>query len=131
MNYPLKNPRYMSNQQFLMFSNHEVSSPSGVSEFESSMSPVNFGSPEKLKKKVSFSNMAEVILIPSRVEYFSAGLAHSIWSSKKELREYKRNAREEYLSLVRENQEFLSNEGAQRNIPVQSDEQQTSNFKPL
>lgn len=131
MNYPLKNPRYMSNRQFLMFSNHEVSSPSGVSEFENSMSPVHIDSPEKLTKKVSFANIAEVILIPKREEYFSAGLAHSIWSSKRELREYKRNAREEYLLLMNENQSHLSDEEAQRNISAQSDEQQTSHFKPL
>lgn len=57
-------------------------------------------SPKNLKRRVSFSTMASVILIPTKEEYHAAGLSDHLWWRSWEMREFKYNAYREVQNIM-------------------------------
>lgn len=129
MNLPLINPRYHLNLGLFRCINNAPNSPTGILECVNSMSPINEFSSEKIKKSVSFQTMAEVILIASRQEYFDAGLASSIWYSKKDRYNFKKNFIDE-LQLFKMNNPEISPKDALRKMIEQSSELEVNENQP-
>jgi len=50
--------------------------------------PIN----SKKCKKVRFSKLIRILLIPTSLEYFKAGIAHHIWSSPYDYIKYRRDS---------------------------------------
>jgi hypothetical protein len=51
--------------------------------------PIN----SKKCKKVHFSKLIRILLIPTSLEYFKAGIAHYIWSSPYDYIKYRRDSK--------------------------------------
>ena len=59
-------------------------SPTGTEQYLNSLSPISSPIPKKTNRTVCFYNIVEVVLIPSKKEYFDANIACLIWYSKLE-----------------------------------------------
>lgn len=55
--------------------------------------PVNMSINRKKTKKVHFSKLLRVLLIPTSLEYFKAGIAHHIWSTPYDYIKYRRDSK--------------------------------------
>lgn len=55
--------------------------------------PVNMSINRKKSKKVHFSKLIRVLLIPTSLEYFKAGIAHHIWSTPYDYIKYRRDSK--------------------------------------
>lgn len=64
-----------------------------------SSSPSPWSPPPSLKKKVTFNKLIHAVLIPCINDYIEAGLIASLWSSKEEMKEYKREAANELKQM--------------------------------
>jgi len=79
-------------------------SSSDTESLGSSLSSMDEIISQKYKKpRVTINNCVNVILIPTRGEYYCVGLSGDIWWSREELHEVKINCQEEILTYVANN----------------------------
>ena len=72
---------------------------------------------QKYKRpRVTINNCVNVILIPTRSEYYTVGLSRDIWWSREELYNVKINCQEEILTHVAENNSSLTIKDVMRQL---------------
>lgn len=85
-------------------------SPTGTKQYSNSLSPISSPIPKKTNKTVCFNSIVEVVLIPTKKEYFEANIACLIWYSESEKTSFIKSIADQIKILTISNPEMTAKE---------------------